>query len=362
MRVKKILHRVGIAASVAMLGAATLFSPADAGAQDIKWKMTTFAQVPSIFHTNTMVPFVERVAEITEGKVQIEHVAAGVIAPPFQAYDAVIQGLAETANSTPLYAVNKDPANTFWAGHPGGMVPEQLFGWSYAAGGNDLLAEFRRAEMKLHAIPTSIIPDEMWIAHAPITKIEDLKGKKMRTAGVWAQILPKFGAIGTAVPGDEVYVMFERKAFDMMEWSGPAENITMGFHQAGKYLIIPGAHFSGGIFDFVIGQERWDGLPEKVRKQINTAAKLALFDSHILMMRDDIAAFEKMRASKRNEILQLERSTIEAVHKAGREWAMEKAKEQSGKGNQWMQKVADSYYGYLDNWNENAVYRSKAKH
>src|SRR3546814_11277400 len=101
------------------------------------------------------------------------------------------------------------------------MPPEMLMHWLYNGGGQALLAEHRRATMKMHSMVVGIGPAEIWHAHKPIRTVEDLRGVKFRASGAWAAILnEKFGAAATTVAGSEVYNMLERHGVDAVEGSG----------------------------------------------------------------------------------------------------------------------------------------------
>lgn len=311
-----------------------------------------------MFYTHTIVPFVNRLKEVTGDKFQLQVFPGGVIAPPLEGYKAVEDGLADCAQLTPLYIVNRDPVNSFYGGHPGGMPPEMMMHWLYKGGGQELLAEHRRATMKMHSIPVSIGPAEIWHSHVPITKSSDLKGLKFRASGAWAQILNEFfGAAATTVAGSEVYTMLERKGVDVVEWSGPAENLKTGLHNAAPYIITPGPHTNAFMFEFIMPAAKWDALPDDIKKQIHVAARAATLDTLITWTMDDIEAVKKMRESKA-KIINSDPSLITDIREAGREWAKKRTAEQEAKGNPWMKRVSESYYNFYDSWLQNASYRT----
>jgi spermidine synthase len=66
---------------------------------------------------------------------------------------------------------------------------------------------------------------------------------------------------------------------------------------------------------------------------------------------------EVMRNS-RAEVIDVDPSLIAAIREAGREWALERAKEREGQGDDWMKRATESYYGFYDNWLKNATYRT----
>lgn len=345
----------------AALGAALLAAPLaapTASAQET-WRTTHFAGDTSAFYTLTILPFAERVAELTDGALVIEPYPEGVIAPAFEAYAAVRDGLADAAILTPLYVVNEDPANSFFGGQPGGMAPETMLAWLYEGGGQELLQEMRREQWGMHSLVVSIGPGEIWHSHIPIDSAEDLKGAKFRTAGAWAEILAdSFGGAPTTVPGSEVYTLLERKGIDIAEWSTPSENIKAGLQTAAPYVIVPGAHISAFMFEFMMPAEKWDALPDDVKVKVEAAAELATVDTLLAWTTADLEAMDTLRESG-VEFVDLPQEVVVAIQEAGRAWAEEKAAEQEAAGNPWMKRITDSYYAFLDSWNEDGAYRKR---
>ena len=348
----------GLGLGTAAVAASTVTSLPAAAQSPIRWRVNHFSGETSMFYTHTIVPFVKRINEITLGKLSLQVFPGGVIAPPLEAYKAVEDGLADAAQLTPLYIVNRDPVNSFYGGHPGGMPPEMMMHWLYNGGGAQLLAQHRRETMKMHSIPCSIGPAEIWHSHKPIKVAADLKGLKFRASGAWAQILNEyFGAAATTVAGSEVYTMLERHGVDVVEWSGPAENLKTGLQNAAPYIIMPGPHTNAFMFEFIVPAAKWDALPAELKTQIEAAAKLSTLDTLLAWTTDDIEAMKKIRTGK-TQIVQSDPSLITDIREAGREWAKKRIAEQEAKGNPWMKRVADSYYAFYDNWLENASYRT----
>lgn len=324
----------------------------------IRWKVNHFSGETSMFYTHTILPFVKRVSLLTGGRLQLQPFPGGVIAPPLEGYKAVEDGLADAAHMTPLYIVNRDPVNTFYGGHPGGMPAEMIMHWLYNGDGQKLLTEHRRATMGMHSIILSVGPAEIWHAHKPIRTAADLKGTKFRASGAWAQILNEyFGAAATTVPGSEVYTMLERRGVDAVEWSGPAENIKTGLHNAAPYIIIPGPHTNAFTFEFIVPVAKWDALPDDVKQQVEAAAKLSSVETLLSWTMDDMEAMKQMRSGKA-QVVEVDPSLIKDIREAGRDWAKKRAAEQEAKGNPWMKRVMESYYSFYDSWLQNASYRA----
>lgn len=352
---RKFLQGLGVSSAAL---AATAAAPSASAQAPIRWRVNHFSGETSMFYTHTIVPFVERINQITAGRLQMQVFPGGVIAPPLEAYKSVEDGLADALQCTPLYIVNRDPVNSFYGGHPGGMPPEMMLHWLYNGGGEELLTQHRRETMGMHSITCSIGPAEIWHSHKPIKVAADLKGLKFRASGAWAQILNEFfGAAATTVAGSEVYTMLERHGVDVVEWSGPAENLKTGLHNAAPYVIMPGPHTNAFMFELIVPVAKWDALPDDLKVQIKAAAKLATLDTLLMWTTDDIAALKKMRESK-VEFVQADPSLITDIREAGREWANKRIAEQEAKGNPWMKRVSDSYYAFYDDWLKNGAFRT----
>ncbi len=338
------------------LAGATALGAGTAGATET-WRLTQFAGETSAFYTLTTLPFVEKVAELTDGELVIEPFPAGVIAPPFEAYAAVRDGLADAGHLTPLYVVNEDPANSFYGGHPGGMSPEMMMGWLYNGGGKELLAEMRRDQWGMHSIPLSIGPGEVWHSHIPVQSVEDLKGAKFRTAGAFAEVLSEyFDAAPTVVPGSEVYTLLERKGIDIADWSSPSENMKAGLHNAAPYIVMPGAQTNAFMFELLVPAETWDALSDEMKQKVEAAAKLSTMETLLTWTTNDLEAMAALEEAGA-QFVELPTEVRDAIREAGRDWAYKKAEEQDEAGNPWMRRIADSYYDYYDKWMEHGDYR-----
>lgn len=312
-----------------------------------KWRMTTLApSETSTYFTLFAKPYAENVKRLSNGEIEITPHAAGVIAPAFKAYEAVQDGLAELANSWSGYLVNQDPANALLGSFPGGMGIDAYMTWLYAGGGMKLWQDFRREKMGLHTLVVGVGPAEIHLhSNKPVRTVEDLKGMKIRTAGAFADVVKALGGSPVTVPGSEVYTMLERKAVDAVEWATPAENMVLGLHKAAKYVIMPGVHApTTGAFDMVMKPELWDGLPDRLKTAMETAAQITTQQALYEWTVRDMEAMEALRKGG-NEIIVVDPSYIQAIDKASRDWAYEKAKD-----NPWVKKIADSFFGFKDRW------------
>ncbi|MGE0744230.1 MAG: TRAP transporter substrate-binding protein DctP [Rhodospirillales bacterium] len=346
-------------AAAATVGGAIALGASGAAAQKYTWKMTNYVPEGTSTYRDYAQVFVDLTQSLTDNEVKVQSFGVGVIAGFADGWKAVQQGTADIAYTFPGFALNVDPVNTFPGGFPGGMSTEALLHWLYQGGGYALWQDFRRQTTGLHSVLTGFSPTEIFLhSHKKVETAEDLKGMKIRTAGAWADVLKAFGATPTMTAPADIFATLERRLVDATEYISPASNISQGFHKIARYIIVPGAHSPGNINEVVWKAETWDGLPKGLRDKLEYAGKMAGYESYLRLGMADIAAMKEMKKG-RNEWVSLKPELILQIRAEGRKWAEAKSKEQADKGNPWMRKFTDSYFAYLQEWEENTAYRMK---
>src|SRR5690606_30356697 len=125
----------------------------------------------------------------------------------------------------------------------------------------------------------------------PIRTAEDLKGIKHRTSGSNAAILQEyFGGNPISAPQGEIFGLLERGAIDAAEFATPSANVSDGYHEVAKYIIVPGIHTANSPWEFVVKKETWDALPADIQAKLEAAAELATFESYMKTGVDNLAA------------------------------------------------------------------------
>jgi TRAP-type mannitol/chloroaromatic compound transport system substrate-binding protein len=85
---------------------------------ELRWRMTSSypASLDAVYGAGQT--FIKVLGEISQGRIQIQHFAAGEIVGGFQALDAVQNGTVECCDTAPFYYVGKDPSFAFGASVP----------------------------------------------------------------------------------------------------------------------------------------------------------------------------------------------------------------------------------------------------
>lgn len=180
------------------------------GLPSIQWRMTSSfpKSVDTLFGSAEMLA--NRLREITDGKFDIRIFPAGEIVPGLQALDAVQQGTVEMCHTCSYYYVGKDKTFAFGTAVPFGLNARQMDAWIIAGGGQELLDEFY-SNYNIYSFLGGNTGVQMggWY-RKQINSLEDIKGLKIRIAGIAGEILARMGAIPQQLAGPDVYPALEK--------------------------------------------------------------------------------------------------------------------------------------------------------
>jgi TRAP-type mannitol/chloroaromatic compound transport system substrate-binding protein len=300
--------------------------------------------------------FANNAEKLTNGKVKFQVFPGGTIGSALKVTETVQKKIAPAGNASPNYDWGVDKAGVIFAGYVGSPGIEAHLHWLYEAGGAKMWAEWRMEKFGLVAMPCGAHSDEIHMhSRKPVTKPEDLKGLKLRTAGAWAEVAAMLGASTVILSGGEVYPALERGVVDAIEWGTPSINIPLGFHKIAKYVILPGLHQPAAVQECIFDKALWDGFDAHTKYLLEEAAKKTTLESWMQLTYFDTAALGKFK-EEGAEVLFVEPSYIEAVKKATREWEDKTAAE-----NAWFKRALESKRQFEARWNGAKAYRSELK-
>jgi TRAP-type mannitol/chloroaromatic compound transport system substrate-binding protein len=244
------------------IAAGTVAAPAIVHAQPkIQWRLaSSFPKTLDTLYGAAEI-LSRRVAEGSDGNFQIRVFAAGEIVPGLQVLDAVQNGTVQCGHTAPYYYIGKDPAFAFATAVPFGLNARQQNAWMYYGGGMEAVAALFR-EYGCVQFPSGNTGVQMggWY-RKEIKSLADLKGLKMRVAGLAGQVLAKLGVVGQQLAGGEIYQALERGTIDAAEWVGPYDDEKLGFQKVAKYYYYPGWWEGGPQLSTIVNIKQWESLP-----------------------------------------------------------------------------------------------------
>jgi TRAP-type mannitol/chloroaromatic compound transport system substrate-binding protein len=216
------------------------------------------------------VAFANRVKELSNGRMEIKVFPPGGIVSSFEVWDALRKGLLEMSQHYLVYWSGKEPALKSAQEWPVMRHPLQGAIWIYHGGGMEITNKIlnKHGITYLGATPTE--GEQIW-SKKPLYGINDLKGLKMRAAGLAADSFTELGASVVTVPGGEIYQALERGVIDAAEFTSPSINYGYGFHEVTKYLCVLPTYSGGAFYDWIANSEAWQKLPDDLKEIVKAA-------------------------------------------------------------------------------------------
>lgn len=258
---------LGAITAPAILGASR------ANAQSVtKWRMQALwggGTTPMLFEEK----FCTRVAELTNGSLEITPFSGGQIVPNAQAFDAVRGGAFQLMKTFDGYTAGKIPAHGFSSTVPFGFAePDQYEAWFYERGGLELARESYASAGLSYVAPT-VYGEEPLHSKVEIRSIADLKGLKGRFVGLAAAVMGDFGVAVSPLPTSEVYSALDKGLIEIADRGDIKANFEEGIQEVAKYLILPGVHQPSTATSYVANTPAFEGLNEQQKAALAVAAR-----------------------------------------------------------------------------------------
>lgn len=225
--------------------------------QRISWR------VPAVFPStmpvlgDNPIYLADAVRKASAGKIDMELYEPGEIVPAFAITDAVRDGKVPAGYTWLGYDQGKIPASPLISAVPFGMEPWEYSAWWYEGGGREL-TEALYHRNNLHPIYCGMTgPETAGWFRQQVTSLDDVKGLKIRFAGLGGQVLERLGASVTMIPGGEIFQALEKGAIDATEFALPVVDQALGFNRVAKYNYYPGWHQPFTSSHLVVNLEVW---------------------------------------------------------------------------------------------------------
>ena len=226
----------------------------------IRWR------VPVVFQTtwpvlgDNPVYVSQMIRDASRGAFLLDIFEPNEIVPPFSITDAVRDQKIEAGYTWLGYDQGKIPASALVGAVPFGMEPWEYSAWWFEGNGKNL-TETLYKKHNIHPIFCGMTgPETAGWFRKPIQSLEDLKGLKIRFAGLGGKVIEKLGASVTMLPGSEIFQALEKGAIDATEFALPIVDQQLGFDRVAKYNYYPGWHQPFTASHLIVNLTTWDSL------------------------------------------------------------------------------------------------------
>jgi TRAP-type mannitol/chloroaromatic compound transport system substrate-binding protein len=324
MRVSRLfqsLLSVSLAASLIFLS----FSNVQA-LERVRWKMQSAwgSQVKILGETGLYIS--DTIKTISDNKIQLRFHEPTALVPVLEMWDAVKQGSLDAAFTTPGYHAGKIPAVSFFSAVPFGPGVLEFTAWLRYGGGQELKDRIYgdHGLISLQCLITA--PETAGWFRTKVTRVEELKGIKMRFFGLGAMVMSKLGVSTQLIAGGDIFPALEKGVIDATEFAMPTMDLGYGFYQVAKYNYFPGWHQQSTASELLMNKAKWDKLSKLAQSLIRTTCNDAYLWSAVKSDADQFEAMAELE-SKGVTFVVWEDSELEKFKKAWEEVVEEKSAE-----------------------------------
>ena len=269
----KSLNRRNFLRGSAVVGASTLAAPAIAGGHGTTLKMQT--AFTGIFGENAN-SYVQRVNEMSGGSLTIELLPVNAVVKTSQMQDAVHRGVLDAAHYVPAYWYSKSKAaSLFGTGPCFGWSSQEVLGWIYYGGGQELFDELM-ASLGLNVVSffNSAMPAQpMGWFKEEIKDSSQMKGLKYRTVGLAADVLLEMGMSVVQLPGGEIQPAMKSGLIDAAEFNNPTSDRDFGMQDVSKHYHLGSFHQSQEFFEVTFNKKKFDALADEQKAILKYASE-----------------------------------------------------------------------------------------
>ncbi|MGQ0665058.1 MAG: TRAP transporter substrate-binding protein [Pseudomonadota bacterium] len=266
----------GGAVAVGATAASTLAAPAVVGQSPIVVKMQTSWPSSDIW-MEFAKEYVDRVDQMSGGRVKVDLLPAGAVVGAFQVLDAVNDGVLDSAHTVPVYWYGKHKAaSLFGTGPVFGGSATTMMAWFYQGGGADLYKELTQDILGLgvygfYGFPMPAQPFG-WFKN-PVSTVADVQGFKFRSVGLAADLLSRLGMSVAQLPGGEIGPAMERGVIDAFEFNNPTSDRRFGAQDVAKYYMMGSYHQATEYFEIMLNKAKYNALPKEHQAILRYAAE-----------------------------------------------------------------------------------------
>ncbi|MDA8125150.1 MAG: ABC transporter substrate-binding protein, partial [Deltaproteobacteria bacterium] len=185
----------GLAAGVGLATGMSSVAPAVHAQPTLRWRLASSFPKSLDALLGPSEIFAKLVGAMSGGKFTITVHPAGELVPAFGVVDAVQNGTVECSHTAPYYFFGKDDTFALGTAIPFGLNSRQMSAWMFEGNGLKLMREFLRSYNIIN-FPLGNTTAQMggWY-RKEIKSLADLKGLKMRTAGIAGKVQERLGVL-----------------------------------------------------------------------------------------------------------------------------------------------------------------------
>jgi TRAP-type mannitol/chloroaromatic compound transport system substrate-binding protein len=258
----------------------------------------------------TLHVFAEAASKRSNGRLVISTFAAPDIVGMFEVSEAVKKGTLDMAHGAGNLWSGIIPIGDVEFGLPYGYrVPEEktfeskadaIRKFYYESGLLDLLRE-QYATQGVYYLDMHLVgPVPFMVATKPIQTVNDFKGLRIRTDGMWMEWENGCGANGVDISGDEGYMALKLGTVDAGVWDSSCVT-GLSWHEVAPYWI-HGEENDNVEQHILVNQNVWNSLPDDLKQALRGAAEDYYYACRDAYKKDLDACYDLAKQGKLTEV------------------------------------------------------------
>ena len=270
---------VGLAAGAGLVAGMGVAATAVHAQPTLRWRLASSFPKSLDALLGPAEIFARLVGAMSGGKFTITVHAAGELVPAFGVVDAVQSKTVECCHTAPYYFFGKDDTFALGTAIPFGLNSRQMTAWMFEGNGLKLMREFLKSYNIIN-FPMGNTGAQMggWY-RKEIKSMADMKGLKMRTAGLAGKVQERLGVLTQSIPPGEIYTSLEKGTIDAVEFVGPYDDHKLGFYKVAPNYYYPGWWEGCAQTDLYVNIKAYEALSAEYKAMIEAASGYA----HIMM-------------------------------------------------------------------------------
>ncbi|MBI4290252.1 MAG: TRAP transporter substrate-binding protein DctP [Betaproteobacteria bacterium] len=215
--------------------------------------------------------FMSRVTELSKGRIKWDYYPHDQLAGMNQMLDAVAGGTADFGMLIPAIYTGKIPV--IGAQDLPFLFDADVAGHIKLAAAMMAQPEYKNSWDKfgVKLIGGDSQGTQAFYLKQPLTKLEDFKGRKIRSAGrMQSETVKALGGAAQSLASHEVYLALQTGVLDGTMWQ-PDSAVENRIYEVTKYAIIPAISVSGYTTARIANAKVWNSLPADLQKIIMQA-------------------------------------------------------------------------------------------
>jgi TRAP-type transport system periplasmic protein len=243
----------------------TLLMPPLTHSASIKLTYANFTPA-STFPCVQMERWAKEVKERTNGKVEVQTFPGGTLLTAKNVFDGVISGVADIGNFAMSYQPGRFPVSE---------AVDLPYGFKSAKAGSmvlyDLVEKYKPKEFeRVKIVSVFTCPPANIMTIKPVKSLADLKGLELRAGGTQSDIIKNLGGIPIAMPQSDTPEALQKGT---VKGNVSSMEVLKDFNYASYTPNVTIANLWVVSFAVVMNKEKWNALPDDVKKVIDDLSK-----------------------------------------------------------------------------------------